>query len=168
MGEVDAFFNQYGGQHLILWVPSENESMVRMMGSLTKLAVGCKGRALSFSLVLPFKAPPGVDSYEEILDLFSHPLLGGKWDDIVEGRSFLIQPGSYTHSGAYGPITSSMSFLWVDVGMGSNGIPLQENEPLAAVLSKVELGEEIPESLYLAVAQVIAFAYQLSGKVPNG
>ena len=48
-----------------------------------------------------------------------------------------------------------------------HGIPLQENEPLAAVLSKVELGEEIPESLYLAVAQVIAFAYQLSGKVPN-
>ena len=48
-----------------------------------------------------------------------------------------------------------------------HGIPLQENETLAAVLSKVELGEEIPESLYLAVAQVIAFAYQLSGKVPN-
>ncbi|VAW73977.1 Uncharacterized homolog of the cytoplasmic domain of flagellar protein FhlB [hydrothermal vent metagenome] len=35
------------------------------------------------------------------------------------------------------------------------------------MLSKVELGEEIPESLYLAVAQVIAFAYQLSGKVPK-
>jgi flagellar biosynthesis protein len=48
-----------------------------------------------------------------------------------------------------------------------HGIPLQENEPLAAVLSRVELGEEIPESLYLAVAQVIAFAYQLSGKVPD-
>ena len=48
-----------------------------------------------------------------------------------------------------------------------HGIPLQENEPLAAVLSKVELGEEIPESLYLAVAQVIAFAYHLSGKAPK-
>ena len=48
-----------------------------------------------------------------------------------------------------------------------HGIPLQENEPLAAVLSRVELGEEIPESLYLAVAQVIAFAYQLSGKAPK-
>ncbi len=48
-----------------------------------------------------------------------------------------------------------------------HGIPLQENEPLAAVLSRVELGEEIPESLYLAVAQVIAFAYHLSGKTPD-
>lgn len=45
-------------------------------------------------------------------------------------------------------------------------IPLQENEPLAGLLAKVELGEEIPVALYLAVAQVIAFAYQLSGKTP--
>lgn len=49
-----------------------------------------------------------------------------------------------------------------------HNIPLQENEPLAGLLSKVELGEEIPETLYLAVAQVIAFAYYLSGKTPGG
>jgi flagellar biosynthesis protein len=48
-----------------------------------------------------------------------------------------------------------------------HGVPLQENEPLAAVLARVELGDEIPEALYLAVAQVIAFAYHLSGKVPQ-
>ena len=45
-----------------------------------------------------------------------------------------------------------------------HGVPMQENEPLAAVLAKLELGDEIPETLYLAVAQVIAFAYHLSGK----
>lgn len=48
-----------------------------------------------------------------------------------------------------------------------HGIPMQENPPLAALLARVELGEEIPEPLYLAVAQVIAFAYHLSGKVPQ-
>ena len=48
-----------------------------------------------------------------------------------------------------------------------HGIPLQENAPLAGILAKVELGEEIPETLYLAVAQVIAFAYHLSGKIPK-
>jgi flagellar biosynthesis protein len=48
-----------------------------------------------------------------------------------------------------------------------HGVPLQENEPLASMLAKVELGEEIPETLYLAVAQVIAFAYHLSGKIPD-
>jgi len=48
-----------------------------------------------------------------------------------------------------------------------HGVPLQENEPLAGMLATLELGEEIPEALYLAVAQVIAFAYHLSGKVPE-
>ncbi|HFD80850.1 MAG TPA: type III secretion protein [Gammaproteobacteria bacterium] len=47
-------------------------------------------------------------------------------------------------------------------------IPLQENEALAGLLARVELGEEIPQALYLAVAQVIAFAYHLSGKTPQG
>jgi len=48
-----------------------------------------------------------------------------------------------------------------------HGVPLQENPPLASLLARVELGDEIPEPLYLAVAQVIAFAYHLSGKVPQ-
>jgi len=48
-----------------------------------------------------------------------------------------------------------------------HGVPLQENEPLASLLARVELGDEIPEALYLAVAQVIAFAYHLSGKSPR-
>jgi len=48
-----------------------------------------------------------------------------------------------------------------------HGIPLQENAALAALLAKLELGDEIPEALYLAVAEVIAFAYLLSGKRPE-
>jgi flagellar biosynthesis protein len=44
-------------------------------------------------------------------------------------------------------------------------IPIQEdNEVLVSALAQIELGDEIPETLYVAVAQVIAFAYYLSGK----
>ena len=46
-------------------------------------------------------------------------------------------------------------------------IPLQENSELVKVLSKIELGDQIPHALYLAVAEVIAFAYLLKGKVPK-
>ncbi len=46
-------------------------------------------------------------------------------------------------------------------------VPLQEDEHLVQVLSKIELGDEIPENLYRAVAEVIAFAYLISGKVPT-
>ncbi len=36
------------------------------------------------------------------------------------------------------------------------GVPVEENAPLAAALSQLELDETIPEDLYRAVAAVIA------------
>lgn len=48
-----------------------------------------------------------------------------------------------------------------------HGVPLQSQPELARVLAQVPLGEEIPQQLYIAVAEVIAFAYFLSGKTPK-
>lgn len=47
-------------------------------------------------------------------------------------------------------------------------VPLTENKELVSLLSTLELGDEIPEMLYIAVAEIIAFAYMLKGKVPEG
>jgi flagellar biosynthesis protein len=47
-----------------------------------------------------------------------------------------------------------------------HGVPLREDMMLAALLSELELGEEIPPILYRVVAEVIAYAYIISGKVP--
>ncbi len=45
------------------------------------------------------------------------------------------------------------------------GIPLVERKPLARVLYKlVEVGQEVPPHLYKAVAEVLAYIYELSGK----
>ena len=49
-----------------------------------------------------------------------------------------------------------------------HGVPLYENSDLVAILSKLELGEEIPEVLYRVIAEIIAFAYHLQGKKPQG
>lgn len=49
-----------------------------------------------------------------------------------------------------------------------HGVPLSENKELVTLLASLELGEEIPETLYLAIAEIIAFAYILKGKVPEG
>lgn len=48
-----------------------------------------------------------------------------------------------------------------------HNIPMQENALLAHTLAQLELDAEIPPALYLAVAEIIAFAYYLSGKVPD-
>ena len=47
-----------------------------------------------------------------------------------------------------------------------NGIPLHEDPDLVTLLAQLELGQEIPSTLYQAVAEVIAFAYLMSGKEP--
>lgn len=43
-------------------------------------------------------------------------------------------------------------------------IPLRPDKGLVSVLAKLELNQEIPEGLYRAVAEVIAFAYLVKGK----
>lgn len=48
------------------------------------------------------------------------------------------------------------------------GIPLQADPALAKLLGTIPVGDEIPRELYVAVAEVIAFAYMLSGKRPPG
>lgn len=48
-----------------------------------------------------------------------------------------------------------------------HGVPLCDNGALVDLLVTLELGDEIPETLYIAVAYIIAFAYQLEGKEPD-
>lgn len=47
-----------------------------------------------------------------------------------------------------------------------HGIPYREDPALATLLARLDLGTEIPEALYLAVAEVLAFAYAASGTEP--
>jgi len=49
-----------------------------------------------------------------------------------------------------------------------NEVHIHYDPLLLEVLSRLELNEEIPETLYLAVAKIIAFAYYLQGKCPKG
>jgi flagellar biosynthesis protein len=47
-------------------------------------------------------------------------------------------------------------------------VPIYENAELVRLLARMELGDQIPEVLYLTIAEIIAFAWQLRGKVPEG
>ncbi|MBW2939665.1 EscU/YscU/HrcU family type III secretion system export apparatus switch protein [Zhongshania aquimaris] len=46
-------------------------------------------------------------------------------------------------------------------------IPIYQNSQLIQLLSRVELDNEIPRELYIAVAEIIAFAYRLKDQLPN-
>ncbi|QFG28735.1 flagellar biosynthesis protein FlhB [Pseudomonas umsongensis] len=47
-------------------------------------------------------------------------------------------------------------------------VPIYENAELVSLLARMELGDSIPQELYLTVAEIIAFAWNLKGKFPVG
>ncbi len=49
------------------------------------------------------------------------------------------------------------------------GVPVHEDADLAETLASLALGQEVPEELWIAVARVLAWAYELDGKAntPN-
>lgn len=46
-------------------------------------------------------------------------------------------------------------------------VPIREEPDLVNLLARLKLDEEIPRELYVAVAETIAFAYMIKGKVPG-
>jgi flagellar biosynthesis protein len=49
-----------------------------------------------------------------------------------------------------------------------HGVPLEQNPELAQALSRVELDDEIPEQLYMAVALVLGFILRASAEKEPG
>lgn len=47
-----------------------------------------------------------------------------------------------------------------------HGVPLYESPELASILARLDLDEEIPETLYRVIAEILAFAFNLQGKTP--
>ncbi|KFN40191.1 MAG: type III secretion exporter [Sulfuricurvum sp. MLSB] len=45
-----------------------------------------------------------------------------------------------------------------------HNLPIRKDEDLVELLSKVEIDKEIPEKLYVAVAEVFRFIYALTNK----
>lgn len=49
----------------------------------------------------------------------------------------------------------------------ANGVYIHQDPHLSHFLQLLELGEEIPNELYLLIAELIAFVYMLDGKFPE-
>lgn len=49
-----------------------------------------------------------------------------------------------------------------------HGVPIYENADLVRLLAQLELGDAIPPALYRCIAEIIAFAWHLQGKQPEG
>lgn len=48
-----------------------------------------------------------------------------------------------------------------------NGVPIHRDEDLAEVLASLEVGQVIPEDLFVAVAEVLAYVYEQNNSFPD-
>ena len=81
----------------------------------------------------------------------------------VEAKSQLAVALHYDKTGAPRVVAKGKGAIGakiVEVAR-AHDIPIEENEVLAGALSNVELGDEIPATLYAAVAEVLAYVFQL-------
>ncbi len=62
----------------------------------------------------------------------------------------------------HGPLAEEMLALARELE-----IPIQENPVLLASLARLNIDDTIPETLYRTVAEIIAFAWHLTGKCPK-
>ncbi|MBN4079718.1 EscU/YscU/HrcU family type III secretion system export apparatus switch protein [bacterium AH-315-C08] len=48
-----------------------------------------------------------------------------------------------------------------------NNIPIREDKDLLHLLSEIDVGQEVPESLYKVIAELLAWVYQLNQNYPG-
>ena len=48
------------------------------------------------------------------------------------------------------------------------GVPIKEDPDLINIISKVDLGQEIPEEIYALVAEILTFIYSVNNDWPEG
>ena len=91
---------------------------------------------------------------------------GSRYTDDGERRSAAL-----AYSGEGAPVLvakgSGVTAAEILARARDHGIPVVENEELATVLGALPLGDEIPPSLYVAVAEVLAHVYRLAESIDD-
>src|SRR5262249_43258909 len=89
-----------------------------------------------------------------------------KADVVVRNPDHIAVALKYDKEGGGAPqVVAKGQRIWADKILEAAreyGVPVVRNVPLAQALDKLEVGDEIPEELYEAVAEVLNFVYSLS------
>lgn len=76
------------------------------------------------------------------------------------------------YDGDHAPIVTNMQFgeaaQWLAEIAQEHNIPIYENPQLLEQLSHLTVGDEIPTEMYRLIAEILAFAFFIQGKTPEG
>ena len=77
--------------------------------------------------------------------------------------SLSIYARSFKEAQSYGDLAEAIIAMAEETG-----ILIHEDPYLSEVLATLDVGQDIPESLYYVIAELLAYSYVLQGKIPPG
>lgn len=90
-------------QHLTTWAPEGQHQVLRLAASYREMRIINKGPT-SLSLLFAVDHYPGCTEAKHITDIWSNPLLGNKWADLIHKVTFLQPPMLMILAGKNSPI----------------------------------------------------------------
>ena len=136
-GALEAF-NSLQSPGLVCWSPDSKEDVARLVQNYRRyLATGALGGSFRLGVLLRFEPVASATSASLLLDLWSHPLLEHKIQDIVTNTTVLRQPSRVVVTRATGPATTLQTLVLVQLG-----VPDAQAVPTAiSWRSQMEAGE---------------------------
>ena len=101
--EIERTLTRWGDQTLLTWAPIDNGQLLKVAAAVRKIHHTTAGQA-QLTLAVPFDPYPACDSITDITDIWDHPLLHTKWQDVVTNVTLLTPPTRIVVSGAHAPI----------------------------------------------------------------
>jgi len=91
------------GQKLVLWAPSDPPKLAAFLGELYKFVSNSR-QPFHMMLVIPYDPMPHCDSVELIQELWTNPILMGKYTSMIKEVRYYAQPMRCVFTGPVGPL----------------------------------------------------------------
>ena len=163
--EIEQALTLWKGRELITWAPQDNGQFQQVATAMRALSL--KGRAPSkLILAVPLEPFPGCGQISDFLDIWSHPILGARWWDILQGIVILAQPTRIVVSGLHGPMHRVKNIALFTLAPVSGGEPERQLIDWRSTIFKYDVGPvvivDVPEAHAHQVREQLATA-----KVPG-
>ena len=101
--EIERTLGRWGKQPLLTWAPIDNGQLLKVAAAVRKLIASTPTQA-ALVLVVPFDPYPACEHVSNLTDVWDHPLLHEKWNDVLVDINLIIPPTRIIVSGTHAPI----------------------------------------------------------------
>ena len=117
--QIENLFKESEIEHIVAWAPSDS-GQTQKVALAFRNTMGNRRRLGAVSLLVPISRVDGCKTAEEILDLWTYPLLGPKWEDIVIQVHLFSPPVPMVITGPYAPLHTQRSLAIFTLGSNPN------------------------------------------------